>query len=109
MRILQKKTLPGQVRSSTRVGLLTLLQKTLQSPQRVFFRVFHGAISSFQVFITVSVYVICISQDFYIGDLRSGQSRDISITSLCENIEMHPASNERPISNLNPRQAGIFG
>ena len=38
---------------------------------------FYRAISSLQVFITVPVCVICIFQDLYICDLRSGrQSRD---------------------------------
>ena len=57
-------------------------------------RGFHGAISSLRVFITVPVCVICISQTLYICDLRSGQSRDLYITSLWENNEMCRAVND---------------
>ena len=45
---------------------------------------FHGMISSLQIFITVPVCVICLSQNFYICDLLSGQSRDLDITTLRE-------------------------
>ena len=57
--------------------------------------VFPGAISSLQVFITVPVCVICISQNLYICDLRSGQSRDHYITSLGENNAICPAWSKR--------------
>ena len=58
-------------------------------------RFIHGAISSLQVFIEAPVCVICISQKLYIFDLRSGQSRDLYITSLGENNEMCPAWSKR--------------
>ena len=57
--------------------------------------VVHEEISSLQVSITVPVCVICKSQNFDICDLRSGQSRDLHITSLWENHEMCPASSQR--------------
>ena len=37
---------------------------------------------------------IFLSQNLYICDLRSGQRRDLYITSLCENNEMCPASSK---------------
>ena len=43
----------------------------------------------------VPVCVICISQNSYICDLRSGQSRGLYITSLKENNEMRPALSKR--------------
>ena len=65
----------GQDRSPERVFLphLTKVCKHVRA------RVFHRAISSLQVCITVPVCVICISQNLYICDLRTGQSRDLYI------------------------------
>ena len=75
----------GQV---TRGGLLTPPQKGCNHARA---RVFHGSISSLQVFIRVPPYTICLSQNSYICDLRSGQIRDLYITRLWENIEMRSA------------------
>ena len=55
---------------------------------------FHGAVSSLRVFITVPVCVICISHNFYICELSSGQIRDLYVTGLWENNEMRPASSK---------------
>ena len=76
----------GQVRSPERVWQPQLSKVC----KHVRARVFHGAISSLQIFITVPVCVICLSKNFYVCDLRSGQSRYLYITSLWENNEVCP-------------------
>ena len=91
LRTFQKK-MPGQVRSGHQSGFVDLTSEK-QSRQSQFF--FHGAISSVQVFITVPVCVICTSQNLFICDMRSGQSRDLCIRGLRENNEMCPASSKR--------------
>ena len=58
-------------------------------------RVFQGAISSLQVFIIVPVCIICLSQNGYICDLRSGHSSDHYSTSLWENNETCSALSKR--------------
>ena len=58
-------------------------------------RVFDRSISSLQALVRVPVCAICISQNFHICDLRSGQTRDLYIASLWENIETPPASCKR--------------
>ena len=58
-------------------------------------RVFHRSISSLQVFIRVPPCTKCISHSLYICDLKSGQTRDLYITTLRENIEMRPALSKR--------------
>ena len=83
LRTFQKKSGSGQVRSPNRVGWLHL--RIVCNHVRA--RVLHGAISSLQVFITVPVCVMFISQHLYICDLRSGQSRDLYIPSLWEVIK----------------------
>ena len=82
----------------TRADLLTLHLGKVCNHVRA--RVFFGAISSLQVFITVptSRYVLSVYlRNFNICDLRSGQtqSRNLYITSLWENIEMRPASSKQ--------------
>ena len=64
---------------------MTPPQTSLQSRQSVEF-FFFGAISFIQIFITVPLCVICLSQNLYICYLRSGQSRDLYITSLWKKI-----------------------
>ena len=56
--------------------------------------IFHGSIYALQVFISVPSCTICLSQNLYICELRSGQIRDLYITSLWENIEMRPTSSK---------------
>ena len=73
-----KKNGSGQVRSPERV-CWPHLRISFQSRQS---RVFHGATSSLQVCISGPVGVICICQNFYICESRSGHSRDVYITSL---------------------------
>ena len=58
-------------------------------------RVLGRSISSLHVFVRVPVGAICISYNFYICYLRSGQTRDLYIASLWENIEMTPVSCKR--------------
>ena len=50
---------------------------------------------AYMVFITVPECVICISHNFHICDLSSGQNRNLFIISLGENNEMRPDSRKR--------------
>ena len=106
--------MPGQVRSGqvTRAGMLTPSQKSCNHAKA---KAVHGALSSlihteetallnetallellsYMVFITVPECLICISHNFHICDLSSGQSRDLFIISLWENNEMRPVSRKR--------------
>ena len=65
----------GQVRSRER-ACWPYLRKVYNHVRA---RVFHGAISSLQVFLTISVCVICLPQNLYICDLMSGESRDLTL------------------------------
>ena len=60
---ISEKKLPGQVRSGHQSEFVDLTSEKFAIIVRA--RVFHGAISSLQVFITVTVCVICISQTLY--------------------------------------------
>ena len=82
----------GQVRSPEAVGDPT--SKKFAIPPEL--RVFHESISSsLQVFIRVLPCTIFSSQNLYICDLKSGQIRDLYITSLWENVEMRAALSKR--------------
>ena len=83
----QKQKLPGQVRSGHQSGFVDPTSEKFVITSVIRARVFHGAIYSLQVFITVPVCVIRISQILFICDLGSGQRRDLYITGLWENIE----------------------
>ena len=91
-RTLKKKIVwQGQVRSTQRV-CWPHFRKVCNHVRA---RVFHGTISSLQVFITVPVCVIFLSHNLYNCDLRSDQIRDLYITSLWGNNEKGLASNTR--------------
>ena len=58
-------------------------------------RMLRNNLFSHQFFIKVPAYVIFVSQNVHISDLRSDQGRDFYIMSLWENIEMRPPSSKR--------------
>ena len=86
-----KKEKKCRVRSGqvTRAGLLTPPQKSLQTRQSLSFSRSYFLSSSLQNS-TCSMCRLYISE-FFICDLRLGQSRDLYIASLWKSIEMRPA------------------
>ena len=68
----------SQVRSGHQSGFVDPTSEKFTITSELEF--FDGAISSLQVFITVPVCVICMSQNLFICDLKSGQSRESAIT-----------------------------
>ena len=84
--------MPGQVKSGHQSGFVDPTSKKFAIMSEI---VFHVAISSLEVFITIPECLFFLSPNFYIGELRLGQSRDLYITSLWENNEMRPASTKR--------------
>ena len=80
----------GQV---TGGSLLKPPQKSLQSRQSQSFARIDFFSSGFHKGTTMPC-TICISQNLYICELRSGQIHDLYITSLWENTEMRPTSSK---------------
>ena len=80
--------MPGQVRSGHQRRFLDpTSEKFAITPE---LELFTYRFILFSFFIRVPTCTIGISQNLYICDLRSGQIRDLYITSLLENIEMRP-------------------
>ena len=78
-------------------GQLTLLQKSSQprhgySSRRMEFSSVH--VWNLQNCLWSTVPIKCLSHNFYLVDLRSGQYRDLPIISLWENMEIFPISHK---------------
>ena len=85
--------MPGQVRSGHQRRFVDPTSENFAITPEL--EILTDQFFSLQVLVRVPVCAICISQNFYICDLRSGQIRDLYITSIWENIELPPASCKR--------------
>ena len=75
-------------------GQLILFQKSLQPRHGYSSRRIKMELAGLHQVISTYLYVECVSQSFYPGDLRSGQFRDIFILSIWGNMKMFPASHK---------------